>query len=216
MLLMNMEVTIDGNNYEVVIIRKNNKNTYIRVKNDNKIYVTTNFLAPKRYIYNLINNNLDSIRKMLEKVNSDNEKKDIFFYLGKRYDIIVVPIIKKIQINEDNILTPSLKEFDKFLKKESMKVFKERYEYVLTYFKEDIIPPQIRVRTMKTRWGVYNKKNHTITLNTKLLSYSYLEIDYVIIHELSHIIHFDHSKNFWNLVSRYCPNYKQIKRKLKE
>ncbi len=69
---------------------------------------------------------------------------------------------------------------------------------------------------MKTRWGVCNKKDIVITLNSELIRYDISKLDYVIIHELSHFIHFNHSKSFWNLVSKYCPNYKQIKKELKE
>ena len=45
-----MEYVIDNKVYEVVIIKKRNKNTYIRVKEDMKIYVTTNYLVSKRYV----------------------------------------------------------------------------------------------------------------------------------------------------------------------
>lgn len=69
---------------------------------------------------------------------------------------------------------------------------------------------------MKSRWGVYNRKNHSITLNSHLIEYSIEKLDYVIIHELCHIIHFDHSKDFWLLVSKYCPDYKKIRKELKE
>ena len=69
---------------------------------------------------------------------------------------------------------------------------------------------------MKTRWGVYNRKNHTITLNSRLIEFDTEKIDYVITHELSHIIHFDHSEYFWQLVSKYCPNYKKIRKELKD
>ena len=67
---------------------------------------------------------------------------------------------------------------------------------------------------MKTRWGVCNK-NNSITLNSDLIKYGYEQIDYVIIHELSHFIHFNHSKDFWNLVNKYCKNYKEIRKSLK-
>ena len=63
---------------------------------------------------------------------------------------------------------------------------------------------------------MYNKANHSITLNSHLIEYDIEKLDYVIIHELSHIIHFDHSKSFWQLVSKYCPNYKKIRKELKE
>ena len=69
---------------------------------------------------------------------------------------------------------------------------------------------------MKTRWGVCTKKNITVTLNTNLIKYDIECLDYVIIHELSHFIEFNHSTNFWKIVSKYCKNYKEIKRKLKE
>ena len=69
---------------------------------------------------------------------------------------------------------------------------------------------------MKTRWGVCNRKNITVTLNLELIKYDLNKVDYVIVHELSHFVHFNHSKNFWNTVSKYCPKYKQIKKELKE
>ena len=69
---------------------------------------------------------------------------------------------------------------------------------------------------MTTRWGVCNKKTKTITLNSELIKYSIDKLDYVIIHELSHFIHFNHSKEFWLLVSKYCPRYKEIRKELRD
>ncbi len=67
---------------------------------------------------------------------------------------------------------------------------------------------------MKTRWGVCNRASNTVTLNTNLIKYDISKLDYVIIHELSHFIHFNHSKAFWLTVSKYCPNYKIIRKEL--
>ena len=69
---------------------------------------------------------------------------------------------------------------------------------------------------MKSRWGVYNRKNHSITLNSHLIEYRLDKLEYVIYHELSHTTYFDHSKQFWLLVSKYCPKYKRIQKDLKE
>ena len=69
---------------------------------------------------------------------------------------------------------------------------------------------------MSTRWGVCNKKNKTITLNLELIKKDIKYLDYVIVHELCHFIHFDHSKEFWNLVSKYCPNYKQLRKEMRD
>ena len=81
---------------------------------------------------------------------------------------------------------------------------------------EDIPVPNLKIRKMRTRWGVCNTKNHNVTLNYNLYKYDIECLDYVIIHELSHFIFPNHSKNFWQQVSKYCPNYKEIRRKLKD
>ena len=83
-------------------------------------------------------------------------------------------------------------------------------------FVEKIPFPNLKIREMKTRWGVCNKRDNSVTLNSKLIEYNIEALDYVIIHELSHFVHFNHSKEFWMLVSKYNPNYKQIKKYLKE
>ena len=82
-------------------------------------------------------------------------------------------------------------------------------------FEENIPYPNLKIRKMKTRWGVCNRKNNNVTLNSELIKYGYDQIDYVITHELSHFVHFNHSKDFWMTVSKYCPNYKKIRKSLK-
>ena len=49
-----------------------------------------------------------------------------------------------------------------------------------------------------------------------LMKESIDKIDYVIIHELSHLVYFDHSNKFWSVVGKYCPNYKQIRKEMRE
>lgn len=74
-----MKYTIDNQEYNVIIIKKNNKNTYVRVKEDLNIYVTTNYLTPKRYIKKLLDDNVESIKRMLniEKKKRKSKKNSI-------------------------------------------------------------------------------------------------------------------------------------------
>lgn len=211
-----MKYQLDNNEYEVVITKKNNKNTYIRVKEDFKIYVTTSYFVSKNQIEKLLNDNQDYLRKMLIRQKKEKEKQELFFYLGNSYDIIILPTIKSVVIEDNKIYTKDNKMLDKWLKEEIIRIFDERYVYIFNHFNENIKSPILKIRNMKTRWGVYNRKSHTITLNSKLIEYDIEKIDYVIIHELCHIIHFNHSKNFWNLVSKYCKEYKRIRKELKE
>ena len=210
-----MKYILDGVEYDVIIEKKNNKNLYIRVKEDGKIYVTCNYLTTKGMIKKLMDENTSSLHKMIKNVEKQNEKNNKFFYLGKSYDIIISDITK-VTIVDDKIYTKDIKMLNKWYKDEIERVFDERYVIVFNRFKENIKSPILKIRTMKTRWGVYNKKNHTITLNSKLIEFDISKIDYVIVHELSHIIHFNHSKAFWALVSKYIPNYKEIRKEMKE
>ena len=211
-----MKYKINNQEYDVVIIKKNNKNTYIRVKEDMKIYVTTNYLVNKSYIKNILDNNIDYLEKMLSKRKQDQEKEESFYYLGNIYDIIYVSSIDNLEIVENKIYVKNSKELEKWYKKQIINLFQERLEINYKNFKENIPYPNLKIRNMKTRWGVCNRKTNTITLNSGLIKYDITKLDYVIIHELSHFIHFNHSKNFWNLVSKYSPNYKQIRKELRD
>ena len=211
-----MIYNLDGIDYEVVIERKKNKHIYIRVKEDMKIHVSCSRLATKLMIKHILDENISSLRKMVNHIVKQKEKEDKFFYLGKEYDIIVDNRVKKVFIDGNNIYTKDDKMLEKWLKEETLRVFDDRYVYIFNHYDENIKSPILKIRNMKTRWGVYNRANHTITLNAKLIEFDYEKIDYVIIHELSHIKHFDHSKAFWDLVGKYCKNYKQIRKEMKD
>ena len=210
-----MKYKIDNNEYDVIIIKKNNKNTYLRVKEDLKIYITTNFLTPKISIKRLLDNNKEQIKKMIELQNKKQNKKEYFYYLGNQYEIFIDDV-DDVKFLYDSIFIPNIIFLEKWLKKEIKQLFKERLDYNYEKYEEKIPYPKLKIRTMKTRWGVCNIKDNSITLNTKLIEYDIEKLDYVIIHELTHFIHFNHSKEFWNQVSKYTPNYKQIRKEMKE
>lgn len=78
-----------------------------------------------------------------------------------------------------------------------------------------LIPKLIRIRDIKYAWGTCSK-NKNITINKQLVKYDEQAIRYVILHELCHLKYMNHSKDFWNLVSTYMPNYKEIRKTFKE
>jgi predicted metal-dependent hydrolase len=69
----------------------------------------------------------------------------------------------------------------------------------------------IFIRGQKTRWGSCSPSGN-ITLNWKLLLAPEDVVDYVVIHELAHLKHMNHSKKFWDTVEHYCPNWKKHRR----
>ncbi len=210
-----MKYTIENIEYEVIIIRKNNKNTYIRVKEDMKIYVTTNYFTTKLGIKKILDNNTTALKQMIKQQNNKNKKNEYFNYLGNSYEVFIDEV-DEIKFLDDALFTPSEEYLNKWLKKEIKKLFQERLEYNYNRYEEKIPFPKLKIRKMTTRWGVCNIRDNSVTLNSKLIEYSIEKLDYVIIHELSHFIHFNHSKLFWNQVEKYTPNYKQIRKELKD
>lgn len=206
---------LDGQTYNVLVVKKNNKNTYIKIKDDMTIYVTTNYLTSKREVKVILDNEKDFLRKALSRTRKKLEKEELFYYLGKKYDIILVPF-ENTEVSNGKIFVKDEKTLEKWLKKETKRIFTERLEYNYNLFDEDIPFPKLKIRSMKTRWGVCNKRDNSVTLNSKLIKYSLHEIDYVIIHELSHFVHFDHSREFWETVRLHMPDYKKSVAILKE
>ena len=210
-----MVYKIDGCKYDVVIIKKKNKNTYIRFKEDMKIYVTTNYLVSNSFIAKLLDENVDTIRNMIDQVKRNQEKKEYFNYLGNRYDVFIDEV-SEIKFLDDAIFVPSEDYLNKWLKAQIKNLFQERLDYNYRIFKKDIPYPKLKIRNMKTRWGVCNIRDNSVTLNSRLIEFDLEKLDYVIIHELSHFVHFNHSQEFWNLVSEYIPNYKEIRKEMRE
>lgn len=206
---------LDGQTYNVLVVKKNNKNTYIKIKDDMTIYVTTNYLTSKREVKVILDNEKDFLRKALSRTLKKLEKEELFYYLGKKYDIILVPF-ENTEVSNGKIFVKDEKILEKWLKKQMKRIFTERLEYNYNLFDEDIPFPKLKIRSMKTRWGVCNKRDNSVTLNSKLIQYSIHEIDYVIIHELSHFVHFDHSREFWETVRLHMPDYKKSVAILKE
>jgi hypothetical protein len=79
----------------------------------------------------------------------------------------------------------------------------------------NLYPRAIKFRKTKRQWGSCSGLNH-ISFNTMLMKLPPNVIEYVIIHELAHIKHKHHKKDFWALVENYCPNHKTIRKQLKE
>lgn len=208
-----MQIGIDNNYYDVEIIRKSNKNTYIRVK-DGKIVVTTNRLTPTGSIKKLILDNISSIKKMIDIDNKKIEKEEKFYYFGREYDLVYG--FNQIEFDGNRVYAPNKEKLDKYLLTEIRRIYQDRLDYWYQKFEEDIPVPNLKIRKMTSRWGVCNIKNHNVTLNYSLSKYDISCLDYVIVHELSHFIHHNHSKNFWLLVSKYYPKYKECKKMLKE
>lgn len=215
---MNESFIVLINNFEinVNVIRKNIKNMYLRVKYDEEIYITCNILYTKKSILKFIKDNEKSIIKMLERQKRIKSKEDYFIYLGKKYEIVVCNEFKNIVFDDNKVFVKNKSILEKYLRENAKVIFLERLKFNFNrMFKKGNIPTLI-IKKMKAKWGYYNKRDNIVCLNLNLISYDIDDIDYVIVHELCHIVHFNHSKDFWSLVEKYKRNYKINRKNLRE
>nr|WP_266096231.1 M48 family metallopeptidase [Aliarcobacter cryaerophilus] len=84
--------------------------------------------------------------------------------------------------------------------------FIEKYSNLMQLF-----PTKISYRKNKRTWGSCNYKNE-LNFNILLMKFPLYIMEYIVIHELAHIKHKNHSKKFWDLVEKYSPNYKEIEK----
>lgn len=210
-----MQFMYNDKSYEVVIIKKmGQKNTYIRVKKDLKVTVTTGYFTSKFFINNLIKDNYNRICDMIDFQEKKCKNNNGFFYLGKQYTVIYKEG-DGIEFSSDKVYIGNNFDIDKWYKKKAKDLFLERLDYNYSKFTKKIPYPKLRIRKMTTRWGVCNIKTHVITLNLELMKRDIGYLDYVIIHEMSHLIHGDHSRSFWKLVEENMPDYKKYREEMK-
>ena len=74
-------------------------------------------------------------------------------------------------------------------------------------------PKKVRIRDLKYAWGSCSS-NQNISINLKLANKDERAIEYVVLHEMCHLIYMNHSRNFWNLVEKNMPKYKEYKKLL--
>lgn len=201
--------------YEVEIKRKDNKNTYVRVRNG-KIFVTTHYFTSEKRIQKLLEENRKAIEKMIERSLNREKKRELFLLFGKYYDVIYGDFEQNIMVEDGKICVVNQEILVQWLEHYIHNIF---YQHLMDWyhrFEEKIPIPDLKIKKMKTRWGVCNYQKGCITLNLELFRYEVECLDYVIIHELSHFLVPNHSKKFWCVVEKYCPNYKEIRKKLRD
>ncbi len=203
------KIILNDKEYTYVIQRKKIKNIYFRVKEDFKIYVSTNYLVSESQIEKLLKANTNEIEKLYQRM---ARKQENLIYLGDK--LIFQYDNTKPRIENNIIYGKSEEECQKYIYSLSGDIFNQRMTRIKYQF-NDLPDFKLRVRKMKTRWGVCNKKSMTITLNLELITKPVNLIDYVIIHELCHFKHMDHSPKFWSYVEKFYPYYKKARKELK-
>ncbi|RKS93842.1 hypothetical protein BC952_1692 [Flavobacterium limicola] len=144
-------------------------------------------------------------------------------YLGRQYKLqIIEDTINEIKIYRGSMIMKTKKTNPEYLEKKLNEWYKEKaiihFEELLDsslekFNKFKIEKPFLDIRLMQKRWGSCTKSGKII-LNTELIKAPKGSIEYVVIHELCHLIHHNHNKNFFDLQNLLSPNWEKWKEKL--
>jgi predicted metal-dependent hydrolase len=124
-------------------------------------------------------------------------------------------VLKKVEYFKNN-KNLSVKKYGKrdYLKnnEKARSIILEKVEYFNKFYNFEF--NRISIRNQKTRWGSCSK-NRNLNFNYKLIYLPEKLANYIIVHELCHLKEFNHSENFWELVSKLNPDYKDIRKELR-
>lgn len=219
------------NNIPIEIKRKKIKNMYLKIlPPDGRVYISAPLRMSVEEIGRFIQLKYDWIRKQQEKIQKRPGQKELeyisgeeVFVWGKKYTLKVLPTDKNVGVT---LLGSELLLFikpDTTIEKRA-RILNQWYKQVL----QEAIPELIEkwekiigvksstfvIRDMKTRWGSCNIRTGKICLNLKLVNKRPICLEYVIVHELVHLLEASHNHVFKGYMDQFLPNWRVIKKEL--
>ncbi|EDL66599.1 M48 family metallopeptidase [Bacillus sp. SG-1] len=221
-----MNHTFLGETIHFDINYKNRKSIGIYLDSYGHVEVQAPRGTPDESILKLVEDNWEAIlensKERKERLKGDQEKVYVqgepFLYLGKTYPIEVHqdPTIKQDHIKfDDKTMHVFVQQMEEERIKQALKRFyyqrcKAMVEKSISkhqhHFKTK--PTSIKVTDSKKTWGTCDAKRK-MTFNWKLAMAPPEVIDYVVIHEMCHMVHLNHDRSFWRLVGKIVPDYKE-------
>ena len=218
---MNIQ-TLEINGKEIsYFVRKSSKAKRLIVKIDNKNNVE--LVLPKYVTYKEGRQFILSKKEWIKKhLQNFSEKPEGFWFSGNLIKIEIsegeknnlrFDVEKKILFCESKQKINEQQVYEAWLKISAKEYIPDRTFYLANAYGFKV--NKITIRNQKTRWGSCNSKCN-LSFNLSLMKFAGDIIDYVIIHELCHLKHMNHSEEFWTLVGSFIPDYKSKRKVLKD
>lgn len=203
------------------IIRANRKNLEIKVCEDEGVIVRAPHKTPDHYIEQVLNKKRLWIKEKQGKVRQQKAlhrpkeyvEGEGFLYLGRSYKLRLVPSQEeplKFFRNAFYLEAPKAREglthFTEWYKRKALKKLTERC--VFHGKRLGLEFAKVSVTNAEKRWGSCNPKARSLNFNWRLIMAPVEVIDYIVIHELCHLEHPNHSPEFWRKVESISPHYK--------
>ncbi len=210
---------LDFNGLQIIHeVKPRLKNIYIRIDEQGEIVVRSSSLSESKLL-ELLQKKERWIRQHLKQRSphsSINLGEEIYF-LGELHQIIdsekftmLRQSISRLKSKDKAYLQ---KQYHSFYRLNAESYLTQRVEHFSKQMK--LYPSTLKFRRMKSRWGSCSS-HEVITFNTLLMQLSAEHIDYVVVHELAHLKHMNHSKAFHTLVASHLKNANNLRRTMKE
>ena len=204
------------------IIRSKRKTLTIIVKKDGSFIIR----APKRTADHEIQEFVEQHKAWIERkqaqarsmvVESPKQyiQGETFLFLGKSYPLEIVKRQKqallfdgKFKLSESAYARAELL-FERCYRQQARKILQERVDLYANQY--DFQYKGIKITSAKTRWGSCSSQG-SLNFSWRLIQAPLEQLDYVVIHELVHTVHHNHSKHFWKKVEKILPDYKEYKK----
>jgi predicted metal-dependent hydrolase len=204
--------------------RRRMRSVRLRIEPSGDVTVSAPFGVPKSYIMSFVLQHSSWISRQKEKIALRTEvypvldwERMVVSYLGLLYRLRFTPHSasqERVRVGTRYISVDPITGLESHVKRTFLRWLKQQAEAeILTRvcrWSETMQTTYSRVgfRQQKSRWGSCGPQNE-LSFNWRLIHFKPEVIDYVVIHELAHTKHHDHSARFWNLVERFDPSYRQ-------
>ncbi|MCK5847981.1 MAG: M48 family metallopeptidase [Caldisericia bacterium] len=220
---------VENKKHRVSIYYSNRQSYSVSFGTDGTIIVRVPLRSTKKSVQSFIDTNAPWIKKNIFKykdffyVPYKYQNDEIFHFKGRKYSLIVeYDNNNSVFLHNSNICVKTFNDNPEYIKvllqkwyrKKAIAFFQEIIPPIQnTFYSLGIIPSDYHYRRMKRKWGSCSTSG-VITLNTDLIKAEIPAINYIVIHELCHIKHFNHGEEFKALLSSVYPNWKNVKKTL--
>lgn len=222
--------TIQGDGFIVTVIKSKRKTMALKIKQGEvSLHISTRL--PMQLARDFVIQKTNWIRSKLAEQRHQQQKEkqfidgEQFSFLGKYYTLHLIQDNSATRITKTSSQLELRGRINRLSANGIHKALTQWYKQQATLYitsrtieladKIQLSPSDITIKTYKARWGSCSIHGQ-INFNWKLIFAPANIINYVIIHELCHLQHHNHSRDFWSLVETYYPNYKTARLWLKE
>lgn len=219
---------INGSEIRYEFKRSHRRSVSAHIRRDGVIEVKAPLLYRESDMLAFLNQHRRWIFNHLDRLqNTDNQQKkyvsgEIHHYLGEKYTLQVVESnTNSVKIEGNSLIvnskSPEIVEklLNNWYKNQAKTVFSELLPPIIGKFRKyNVAPTKIGIRDMRSRWGSCSRKGH-ISLNLQLIKLPENCIRQVMIHEMCHLVYFDHQAGFYALMTEMMPDWKLWKKQLK-